>query len=226
MNDLRSFIQNHELFSVLSDDEFAQLLTESKIENYSKGVILARQDLTAEYTYLILDGFVKLSIQYQVDKKFILFVANPGYFVGLFYLFGQDKYPYTIETLTRPTQVLAIPKRTLKRLTDTNKMFMERFCTILTRKNNEMSHTLLTLDRKNVRGRIAFVLLYFAERIFHSDTYDIPISRKDISSLANISTENTVRILSEYNKEGILKVNNRSIQILDKEKLRVLSNKG
>jgi len=52
------------------------------------------------------------------------------------------------------------------------------------------------------------------------------VTRKDLAELSAMSTEGAVRILSEFDKDGIIELKGRDIKILDLEKLIKISKSG
>jgi CRP/FNR family transcriptional regulator len=54
----------------------------------------------------------------------------------------------------------------------------------------------------------------------------LPVSRKEIAELIGMTTENVIRILSEFRKEKIIKINGKEIEIVDFERLKMISDRG
>ena len=79
---------------------------------------------------------------------------------------------------------------------------------------------------KNLRGRIAYILLLFANDIYKTDAFDLPLSRKEIAQLIDMTTENVIRILSEFRKDEIIRINGKNIEILNKKSLNRISEHG
>lgn len=73
---------------------------------------------------------------------------------------------------------------------------------------------------------VAFVLLYFTKEIYSTRIFDLPVSRKEIAEYIGMSTANVIRTLSDFNKEGIIKVFGKTIEIVDINKLEILSKRG
>jgi len=71
------------------------------------------------------------------------------------------------------------------------------------------------IDEKNLRGRIAYILLWFSRKIYHSEKFDLPVSRKEMGQLINMTTENVIRIMSEFRKDKILSISGKTINILN-----------
>jgi CRP/FNR family transcriptional regulator, polysaccharide utilization system transcription regulator len=81
---------------------------------------------------------------------------------------------------------------------------------------------IICLNQKNVRGRIAESLLSLKD--FYGDkSFRLSITRKELGEMSGISEENTVRILTELRKDGIVGIEGRKIEILDMPLLRKIS---
>jgi CRP-like cAMP-binding protein len=70
------------------------------------------------------------------------------------------------------------------------------------------------------------VLLYFSKEIYHSRIFDLPVSRKEIADFISMSPANVIRTFSEFRRDGIIRSNGRTIEILDMDKLEVISIRG
>jgi CRP/FNR family transcriptional regulator len=84
---------------------------------------------------------------------------------------------------------------------------------------------IICLNQKNIRGRIAESLLYLSG-FYGSEEYSLSITRKELGEMSAISEENTVRLLTELKKEGIIKIDGRDVVIKDKMLLRKISELG
>jgi CRP/FNR family transcriptional regulator len=92
--------------------------------------------------------------------------------------------------------------------------------------NEKIIEQTLDLRQKNPIGRIAYSLLYFSSEIYNSRIFDLPVSRKEIADYIGMSTANVIRTLSEFRKEGIIRVYGRTVEISDLQKLEILSKRG
>src|SRR4030042_2027071 len=84
----------------------------------------------------------------------------------------------------------------------------------------------LALRQRNLIGRVVFVLLYFVNDIYKTRIFDLPVSRKEIAEYIGMSTANVIRTLSNFNRDGIIKVSGKTIEITDINKLEILSKRG
>jgi CRP-like cAMP-binding protein len=92
--------------------------------------------------------------------------------------------------------------------------------------NDKIIHQALDIRHKNLVGRVAYIVLYFAKEIFNSTVFDLPVSRKEIADYISMSTANVIRTLSDFKKEGIIRVDGKTIEIADMEKLEKISKWG
>ena len=84
----------------------------------------------------------------------------------------------------------------------------------------------LAIRRRNLRGRVAYVLLHFYRDIYKTDAFELPVSRKEIAEYIGMTTENVIRALTEFRKDGILKIFGKVIEIVDHHKLQQISDHG
>jgi CRP/FNR family transcriptional regulator len=77
-----------------------------------------------------------------------------------------------------------------------------------------------------MHGRIADVLIYLAEKIHNNQEFNITLSRQDISEFSGMSKDSAIRILKEFENEGIVRASGKSIRINKMELLKEISIKG
>ena len=92
--------------------------------------------------------------------------------------------------------------------------------------NDKIISQTLDIRLKNLAGRVAFVLLYFTNEIYKSRAFDLPVSRKEIADYIGMSSANVIRTLSDFKRDGIIKVFGKTIEIVDINKLEIISKRG
>jgi CRP/FNR family transcriptional regulator len=93
---------------------------------------------------------------------------------------------------------------------------------------NELTSYRRCINRtqKQVRGNIAENILYFANDIYHSDEFKLPLLREEFGYLIDATRESVSRVLSEFHSEKIIELNKNQIHILNKEMLEKISKNG
>jgi CRP-like cAMP-binding protein len=69
------------------------------------------------------------------------------------------------------------------------------------------------------------MLLDFSN-IYKSNSYELPVGRSGFADILGYSKESVIKTLSKYNREGIIKVDDKKIKILNTDKLEQLSKFG
>lgn len=226
MNFDLSTVKAHSIFSNLNRSEIEHIFKDFEIKQFSKKSKICKQGDPYDHIHFIINGFSKL---YFENEKYniILTLASPGEFIGLLYMFSQEKYPYTVECLSKKDNlVLALKKKNFINVCMKNPKFLMELSARGNQRAYDMVTILLTMNRKHVRGRLAAILLYFADNVFKSTKFELPFTRLDIANLANISNENTVRLLSEFSSDKLINLNNKKVEILDRAKLEEIAMKG
>ena len=89
-----------------------------------------------------------------------------------------------------------------------------------------MYDKLISLTQKQMHGRMADGLLYLANGFYKSDSFCLQISRQDIADMTAMSKDSAIRILKEFERDGIIDLKGRELTILDMDHLYELSHKG
>ena len=91
--------------------------------------------------------------------------------------------------------------------------------------SNGLLHRMARLSQKNIDGALSILLLEFSE-IYNSKRYTLPVLRKELADILGYSKESVINTLSKFNREGIIKVLDRKIEILDAPRLKQISKLG
>ncbi len=212
-------------FQMLSPDE-ADLVKASKTQVlFRKGDHLTKQGAFASYVLFQIKG---LAIQYLEGdgiKNFNLRIIRPGEFVGLSAVFTKNTFNYSSVALT-DCQVFLIEKEAVAKVAQHNGKFgfniIKRYC----EQNTNLFDSLRTVMYKQMNGRMAEALLYLDS--LKADTPDIfqLLSRKDLADFAGISTESGVKLLKTFEKDGLISLYEKDIEVLKHNILTDISRRG
>jgi CRP-like cAMP-binding protein len=193
--------------------------------NYSLGEDVCKQGAFASSIIYVLDGLIKLSIEGPNNKSFILRIVKPSEFIGFSSLFGENTYHYSARTLM-DTTICMIEKESINKLIRENGVFASEIikwhCQIQTHHYKKIH----SLTYKQLHGRLADTLIYLSMEDFGITNVFQYLTRKDLAELSAMSTEGAVRILSEFDKDGIIELKGKDIKVLDLEKLMKISKAG
>ncbi len=158
------------------------------------------------------------------EEQVITF-TRPFEFVSNMSVFSVEKYRYSVSAL-EDSVVCIVKLSYIKDLFMKNGSFAMGLLTRMAEINEKIIGQALDLRQKNLVGRIAYVLLYFGKEIYNSRIFDLPVSRKEIADFIGMSTANVIRTMSEFKKDGIIKIDGKTIEVADINKLEILSRRG
>lgn len=85
---------------------------------------------------------------------------------------------------------------------------------------NKSENRVKKIAQMNVRERVIDILLYLLKKFGHTNNLlNINLSRKEIADFAGTTDEQVTRILSSLKKEGLIKIVNKKIGLLQADKL-------
>ena len=213
------------VFSLLDDTSVEDLCDHKEEQFFRKGEIINHEgEKISNFKYL-KSGLVKLYRRTQSGDEQVITITKPFEFVSNMSIFSEDKYQYSVSAL-EDSVVCMVKLDFIKQLFMKNGGFAMGLLTKISRINDKIISQTLDIRQKNLIGRVAFVLLYFMNDIYKSRVFDLPVSRKEIADYIGMSTANVIRTLSDFKKEGIIRVFGKTIEIVDVAKLEIISKLG
>jgi len=212
-------------FQALSSEE-AELVRASKTQVlFRKDDNLTKQGAFATYVLFIIEGLAKQYLEGDATKTYNLRIIRPGEFVGLSSVFAENTFNYSSVALT-DCQVFLVEKEAISKLAKQNGIFgfniIKRYC----EQNTNLINTVRNLMYKQMNGRMADTLLYINSIKNEKEEIFQLLSRKDMADFAGVSTESAVKLLKNFEKDGLIKLQEKDIRIINHDALVELSRKG
>lgn len=212
-------------FQMLSADEIVLVRASKTQVLFRKGDHLTKQGAFASYILFLINGLARQYLEDESPKNYNLRIIKPGEFIGLSAVFTKNSFNYSTVALT-DCQVYLIENETIARVVKQNGMFgfniIKRYC----EQNADLFKTVRNLMYKQMNGRLADTLLYI-ENLKNENTEIFQLlSRKDIADFAGISTESAVKLLKSFEKDGLIKLHEKDILLLNHKALEEISKKG
>jgi CRP-like cAMP-binding protein len=205
-------------FQMLTAQE-VELVKESKTQVlFRKGDNLTKQGTFASYVLFVINGLAKQYIEDGRTRCFSIRIIGPGEFVGLSTVFTAKTFNYSSVALT-DCQVVLVEKVAIAKLVQQNGPFGYSLTKRYSEQNANLFETLQKVLFKQMNGRMAETLLYLDEvKSLHPEIFQL-LSRKDLADFAGTSTESAVKLLKSFEKDGLIKLHDKDLEVLDKSKL-------
>ncbi|MEI6748699.1 MAG: Crp/Fnr family transcriptional regulator [Bacteroidales bacterium] len=217
----KSCIYSSPLFDGLDEEELAFLAKTSSQGFYRKSeVIFNENDEILRFCFLKL-GLLKLSKKDEEGKCHIINIAKPNDCIGLLSVFSNTHYKYSLTAL-EDSIIYYVDLAALKHVISNNGKFGVKMLARISEAADKVITTTFEINNKNLRGRIAYILLDFTENIYKKNSFECPVSRKEMGQLIGMTTENVIRILSEFRKDGIIEITGKTVKVLKADFLHTL----
>ena len=109
--------------------------------------------------------------------------------------------------------------QTLKQLIDRDEDIRMNYIRTLSNIDVFLTHKMKVLSLFTVREKVAYLLLERAGEQ-NSDTIHLSRSRQEIADSFGIQKFSLLRVLNEFEKEGIIRVDGKTIEIIDRSRLK------
>jgi len=212
---------NLSIFCSLDKNELTAISEHKRNMCFKKGQAIFSEGNQPHGIYCIYKGKVKIHKMGDEGKDQIVRLAKPSNIVGYRSIFNNDTY-YASATAIEDTEVCFISKQYVTDLIKNNNGFAFSMMSILSDDLKRAEEKITHMAQKHVRERIAEALLLLNEAYgFKLDgiTIDSSLTRREIANIAGTTTETSIRILSDFDKENLIKLNGKDIQIINKKKL-------
>lgn len=213
------------VFSYLDDAAILDLCNHKEEQSFRKGEIINHEgEKITDFKYL-KSGLVKLFRRTSSGEEQVITITRPFEFVSNMSIFSEERYQYSVGAV-EDSVVCVVNLDFIKEQFMKNGGFAMGLLTKISKINDKIINQTLDLRQKNLIGRVAYVLLYFTKDIYNTRVFDLPVSRKEIADYIGMSTANVIRTMSDFKREGIIKVFGKTIEIVDINKLEILSKRG
>jgi CRP/FNR family transcriptional regulator, dissimilatory nitrate respiration regulator len=138
------------------------------------------------------------------------------------FLFGQEnKFPVTV-TSNNEAKILTIPVSEFLKLLQLNTQILKNYLNSISSRAQFLSQKLHFLSFKTIKGKVAHFLLQQAGEKFHS--VELKNTQQQLADLFGVTRPSLARVFGEIQKEGLIKISNKTVTLLNKKALNELMN--
>jgi len=209
-------------FSDLPHDDLETLSSHKSCVAYKKGQTLFYEGTRPMGVFCINHGKVKVYKMGSNGKEQILFISQPGDFLGYRSLLSEEFYGASA-TVLEQAAICFIPKSDFLTILNRNPGFFQKLMKAVCQELGVMEEKLAQLAQKSVRERLAATIIMLKETYGMegegSDVIDIALSREDLANIVGTATETVIRLLSDFKSDGMIALKGKKIQVLDAKRL-------
>lgn len=205
----------------LNKEELVKMANCKTSYTIKKGEPIFEEGEVTNGIYCIKEGVCKLSKLSANGKDQIVKLVKPGELLGQRSVISEEATNLSAIAL-EDMEVCFIPKsEILGFFTSNNEFSMNVMKTICGDLKDADDH-IVSMAQKTVKQRLAETLLYLEESFGINDdkTLHIQLSREELAGMIGTATESCIRLLSEFNKQGLIELIGKKIALKDKAKLK------
>ena len=213
------------MFQVLNDEELALLNKDRYSVRFHEGEVILKQGTRADYLISVVEGFAKTCIEGHNERNLILDYIKPGRLVGGPAAHVGDKHRYSVIAV-QETLVCFIDVKNFTRVLTMNGAFSEKVLVHCSGNYLSALERMVGLSQKQMHGRIADALIYLSTQVYNGPVVGDEISRQDMADYTSMSKDSAIRILKEFERDEIIVLDGKRIEIISEDRLREISQRG
>ena len=189
-----------------------------------KGEYLYQAGEPFKSIYALRSGSLKTNLISPDGSEHVIGIKMPGDLLGLSAIDGGHflNSAQALET----SSVCEIPYEQLEELGRVIPGLQHHMVSMMSREIQEEQEKVAMCTKMPAEARLASVLLTlsdrFASRGFSASDFYLSMSRSDMANMLGLAVETVSRLFSHFQEDGLLKVERKHIEILDRERLAAL----
>lgn len=191
---------------------------------FKKGQRIIIEGAVAYNIAYLKEGLAKIH-QKGPEKEQILKVTKAPSYLGLPTSLASLTNQYTVTAIS-DAKVCFINREIFKEFIINNGKFSYEIIVSLCEYELDYYRRSINQLQKQSAGKIAEALLFFANDIYLSNHYTLPLTRNDMGDLTCTSRETVSRVLSDFANNHLIKIDKNDIKIIDKDQLEIISKHG
>lgn len=213
-------------FRLLSEREIRETLELASRKVFPAGSYVFNEGGEAERFYLLLDGHIRVVRSTEGGEQVISIHIPPGQLFGIAKALGRTTYPASA-LCADDCLTLSWPMSLWDTFTTRYEGFTTETYKVVGNRVRQMNDTIMEMATKQVEQRVACAVLRLIQQGGRKTDGGIevafPITRQDISEMTGTTLHTVSRLLSAWEKDGVVSSKRRHILVTDPHQLVVLS---
>jgi putative transcriptional regulator len=190
-----------------------------QIINFAPRDVYTLAGMPCRFADIVLSGSLICRMVSLSGKQVEVTRLRPGNLIAPAFIFAKNNsMPVSVETDSEVT-LLRMTPQTLKKLIDDDADIRMNYIRSLSNIDVFLTHKMKVLSLFTVREKVAYLLLERAGEQ-NSNTIRLTRSRQEIADSFGIQKFSLLRVLSEFEKEGVIRVDGKTIEIIDRSRLK------
>ncbi len=217
--DARRLLANCFLFQGLGSEERDQLVSRAHIRRFAAGDPIFRMGAPGSSMMAVLSGQVRISISSPEGKELLLAILHPGEVFGEIALLDGKERSADATAMTA-CSLAVLERREVMVFLERHPEAWPRIVEVLCERFRENTQHAAEVSLMQLPARLAKALLRMDSDPVGGGK---PLSQRDLGNLVGAARESVNKCLNEWQRRGVIRIDDASIAILDRTTLDELT---
>lgn len=213
-------------FRNLNKTQIREILDSSTPQRFDVGTAVFNEGEIADRFFLLLDGHIRVvKITPDGDQVITLHIAS-GQLFGIAAALGKTTYPATA-IAAKECLVLCWPNRFWTPFVENYPGFATETYKVVGERMEEVNNRVMEMATQQVEQRVALVILRLigqaGKKVDGGIEIDFPITRQNISEMTGTTLHTVSRLLSAWEKDGIVASKRSKVVVVKPHQLVLIS---
>ncbi|QIE44973.1 Crp/Fnr family transcriptional regulator [Pseudohalocynthiibacter aestuariivivens] len=213
-------------FSLLERTQIREILGLATPRRFDEGTAIFSEGFAADHFFLLLDGYLRVVRTTPGGDQIIVLHISPGQLFGIAPALQRDTYPATAIAAAESI-ALSWPARLWPEFTAKYQGFASESFKTVGQRLGQIQDTLTEMATQAVEKRVAAAVLRMVNQSGRKTDQGIeiafPITRQNISDMTGTTLHTVSRLLSAWEKDGIVRSTRKHIVVTDPHRLVLIS---
>ncbi len=217
-----TLLSNCPVFQGISEEQNKTLLSKIhfQIKKFEKDEVVVHADDEVKNLYIVLSGSVRGEmIDYSGKAIKIEDIEAPLPLAAAFLFGKENRFPVTV-TANKTAELLAIPVPEFLKLLQLNTRLLRNYLNSISTRAQFLSQKLQFLSFKTIKEKVAHFLLQKADDKFHS--FELKNTQQQLADMFGVTRPSLARVLSEMQHDQLIKIEKKTVTLLNKKGLNEL----
>ncbi len=210
------------IFQGVDSDAALALGSQLETVDYPRGSSIFSEGELGDRLYIILSGKVKLGRRSPDGRENLLAVMGPSDMFGELSVFDPGPRTSTATAVTE-VRLATMDRANMREWIARRPEIAEQLLRVLARRLRRTNNNLADLIFTDVPGRVAKQLLQLARQFGQQDSGQLRVThdltQEELAQLVGASRETVNKALADFSHRGWLRLEGKSVVILDPERL-------
>ena len=208
----------------LNKEELVKLAECKTSRLVKKGEVIFEEGENVNGIFCVKDGVCKLTKLSPNGKDHIVKLVTKGELLGQRSMISDEPVNLSAVAL-EDMQICFVPKSEIMGFFDKNNQFSMNVMRTICGDLKEADSQMVNMAQKTVKQRLAETLIYLQDTFGKNedDSLKIQLTRDELASMIGTATESCIRLLSDFNKLGLIELKAKKITLKNIPQLKKMA---